>query len=925
MDGVLSRFESRLDERIVGREAELAAVSAFLRSGAAQPVALVLQGEAGMGKTSVLRAALAEAVGSELRVFVAWPAAGEMELPYVGLGDLLASVRSEVFAGLVDPQRAALEAALVRQASTAPVEEHALSRGLLELLRFEAARAEILVVVDDVQWLDRSTASALSFALRRLGSAPLRVLLAMRTESGAPAELPLGLADWERVQRLEIGPLSTTELGAVIRKSVGKQLARPQLEALARDSRGNPMLALELAQRDPGRGRETAPTLTRALNARLPRADSGARAALGVAACALRPSTDLLLCAGVERSDLRAAMESGMLIADGERLSFAHPLLATVVYEALLPDERREIHAKLATASASLVERGHHVSRSAIAPDAIAAETLELAAGEAARLGDHAGAAAFLLRAAELSVEPGGEVAHGLELRAATELDMAGDVEAAAAIARRLVDRLPPGIARARARELLVFCSVGPGFSFEDALAELALAVEDAGDDEAARADLHALMAEISSGLFRFQDAAAQARTAIGLAERVADSATAVTALSELGIAECMLGGGVSEASRAAYARWDGNAVSLSNSPGLNLAVVMVIATAFEEAEQIATHELALAEERGLEPIECMARGVAAEAQLRAGSWAEAHRNARMALEHARQAAYGQAVTGASYALAMIEALLGHHEEARSLATHALAEADRTQDLWHRISHRAVIGLLALGEDRPQEAVDVLTPAWALMLGSELGDLSFLPVAQVLGEALVAVGRLDDALDVARTLRGCPAGERPWCRAMAGRLEALVASAGGDSDAAREAIAAALESHAELPEPFEHARTVHIAGRIERGARQWGAARAALVDALERFDALGAAGWAEKTAADIARLPGRRPAAEGALTVTEERVARRAASGLSNKEIAAELFVSVHTVEKHLSHAYAKLGTRSRNELARRLDEPGAS
>ena len=154
---------------------------------------------------------------------------------------------------------------------------------------------------------------------------------------------------------------------------------------------------------------------------------------------------------------------------------------------------------------------------------------------------------------------------------------------------------------------------------------------------------------------------------------------------------------------------------------------------------------------------------------------------------------------------------------------------------------------------------------------------------------------------------------------MAGRLDGLVASARGDHVAARSAIAAALEAHADLPEPFEHARTLHIAGRIERGARNWGAARVALVDALERFDQLGAARWSEKTAADLARLPGRRPVDKRELTTREREVAELAASGLANKEIAKRLFVSVNTVEKTLSKTYAKLGVRSRTELARKF------
>jgi DNA-binding NarL/FixJ family response regulator len=151
---------------------------------------------------------------------------------------------------------------------------------------------------------------------------------------------------------------------------------------------------------------------------------------------------------------------------------------------------------------------------------------------------------------------------------------------------------------------------------------------------------------------------------------------------------------------------------------------------------------------------------------------------------------------------------------------------------------------------------------------------------------------------------------------MAARLDALVASARGDNAAAREHLAAALAAHAELPEPFEHARTMYILGRVERRARSWGAARAALVDALERFDQLGAALWAEHVAADLAALPGRRPVSDGGLTAREREIAELVASGMSNKAIAARLFVSVRTVEANLSKVYAKVGVRTRTELA---------
>jgi len=154
---------------------------------------------------------------------------------------------------------------------------------------------------------------------------------------------------------------------------------------------------------------------------------------------------------------------------------------------------------------------------------------------------------------------------------------------------------------------------------------------------------------------------------------------------------------------------------------------------------------------------------------------------------------------------------------------------------------------------------------------------------------------------------------------MANRVEGLAASAQGDHEGARRAVAAALDAHAELPEPFELARTVHIRGRIEHRARNWGAARVALTDALDRYDQLGAARWAEHTTADLARLPGRRPNDGEGLTAREREVADLVAAGLSNKEVAARLFLSVRTVESNLSRVYAKLGVRSRASLGRAL------
>src|SRR5579862_2301029 len=279
---------------VVGRDVELAAVGSFLAREAG-PAALIVEGEAGIGKTTIVRRALELAPAEDLRVFAARPAAGEAELPYVGLGDLLASVHATRFAVLAPPQRAALEAALARDTSNAGVDASALARALLELLRLEGADGDLLIVVDDVQWLDRATVAALTFALRRLGETPLRLLVAERTELGRGlSDPPLGLADWPNVRRLEVRPLSTTELGAVLRARLGISPPRPALEALRRESGGNPLFALELAQRDPA-GPGGAVTLGSALTERMRALDSDARVAVSFAAAALRPSADVLL------------------------------------------------------------------------------------------------------------------------------------------------------------------------------------------------------------------------------------------------------------------------------------------------------------------------------------------------------------------------------------------------------------------------------------------------------------------------------------------------------------------------------------------------------------------------------------------------------------------------------------------------------
>jgi DNA-binding NarL/FixJ family response regulator len=888
---------------ILGRAGELDQVYAFLDDGTAAARALVLCGEAGIGKTTIWRAGARHAQERGLRSFVAQPAESEAGLPYAALGDLLAPVPDDAFDRLPPQQRAAVAAAVARAEPTGPVDQHALARAVVELF----SEGPLLVAIDDVQWLDGPTASALTFALRRLGSSSLRVLLSVR---GPAAGSPLRLEGWEQSPRLiEVGPLAPTELGALLREALGVDLPRPRVELLARASGGNPMFALELARQPSG----ALPSFAQALAARIRELDPVGLAAVTTASAALQPTIELLIEAGVEEVGIRSALEAGIFVRKGDALSFAHPLLASAAYETLLPTERRDVHARLANVSSGPIERAHHVSRSATGPSETAAETLDAGAHVASELGDHAGAASFLLRAAELSPDAGWRRA-----RAAAELDAAGDVEAAADLARDVRDEAPPGPARAAARRTLVYAAIGTTMLYEEALSELSLALADAGDDPVEAATIHLQLADITMTIWRMAESRRHLEAALELGERAGAADLVTAALAETGFLDSMRGLGVTESALRAYERWDGSYVSSNAySPRLSLGCARMHAGEFAAAARLFEAELAAGDERGLETVEVVARSHLAEAQTRAGDWAAAVVNARLCLEHGRQAGNAQTSVASASQLAYVRALLGDHDAAREIALDGVARTEAIRDVWYETVHRGVLGLVALTEDDPEGAIAVLEPAWARMQEAGIGNPSIFPVAHVLGEAYAAAGRLDDALALAAALRAIP---HPWCRAMAGRCEALVASARGDHDGARAALDAALVAHDELPEPFERARTLHLQGRIERRARNWAAARSALTEALTEFDALGAARWAEKAAADLARLPGRRPSSTGELTQTESNVAALVAQGLSNKEVAARLFVSVRAVEANLSRIYAKLGIRSRTELARTFD-----
>ena len=198
------------------------------------------------------------------------------------------------------------------------------------------------------------------------------------------------------------------------------------------------------------------------------------------------------------------------------------------------------------------------------------------------------------------------------------------------------------------------------------------------------------------------------------------------------------------------------------------------------------------------------------------------------------------------------------------------------------------------------------------------------PVAPDLVTALAELGELDEARSVADRLQEeAERQEHPWGLASAKRCAAVVRLAAGTYDeAAAGDLAQAAAAYEQLGLRGDAAHSLLLLGRAQRRLKKWGGARESLERAAAAFEALGSPGWEEEARSELARVGARRPTPSGELTPAERRVVELAADGSSNKEIALALFVSVRTVEAHLTHAYAKLGVRSRAQLARRLSEP---
>ena len=330
---------------------------------------------------------------------------------------------------------------------------------------------------------------------------------------------------------------------------------------------------------------------------------------------------------------------------------------------------------------------------------------------------------------------------------------------------------------------------------------------------------------------------------------------------------------------------------------------------------------LALADERGELWSYVVVRLHLCELELRAGDLETASR----LLDEWAESSEGELLVAPSYerCRALLAVGRGDLDEAEAWAARALVGAEATGARWQQLETLRAEGTAALLAHDPERAADSLREVWEHTQREGVEEPGAFPVAPDLVEALVESGALDEARDVTDRLRVLAERQaHPWGLATVTRCEALVQR---DAEAGIEALAGleeAAEAYGGLGLRFDRARTLILLGRAQRRRKKWAAARRALEEAVAGFEELSSIGWVEEARSELARVGARRPRPKGELTPAERRVVDLAVEGLSNKEIARALFVAVNTVEVHLSHAYAKLGIRTRTQLARALSRP---
>lgn len=929
-----------MSKMVVGREMELTAIDRFLDGLLRGSATLLIEGTAGIGKTTILQTAARHADEHGARILSSRPGPSETRLTYAGLLDLLDSVEDDVFATLPLPQRRALDAALLRgDAEGRSADQRSIATGFLSVLRTLSISTPVILVIDDIQWLDGPSRHVVEFVMRRLENERIGLIAAARIDAETSSRAPFGTSlSTERVRHVRLGPLTVAALHDIIRVELGQTFARPMLVRIERTSEGNPFFALELArailesgESSSGSARLPVPDdLRELLTRRIGRLPVATQRALLMAAALSQPSIDVLDA----RAILRAKTAGIVNVDERGRVTFTHPLLASAVYGAARADRRREVHRDLAARVTNAEERARHLALATDGPNEEVAAALMEAARSARGRGAPDAAIELVELACDLTPPEDRETFLARRFELGRNLASAGDPHRAMSVLRALAAQAPPGPVRARALLLLGFLSEwADGSVIATGICEEALVA--AGDDIELRAEIHAAASRICD--HDAERKRSHARAALELTERgTAGSRLRAYALLAFAEAEFKAGQGIlhdvfEEASRLELAEEKADpvrAAGRSHTVHLYsdvrpsdrlLGILRVYADELGPARVVLEKERRAVTEYGDDAQLARTLGRLATVELRAGNWDLADRHVRDMSKVAERTGEGVVSHRRLTLEAELAALRGELATARKAASDALAIAESNGWPWEKAQALATLGFVDLTEgdaNSAREHLDRVDESYRAMGFGEPG--LFRHQADHV-EALVAsgdVGHAVEALD--RFEEQARVTARAGAVAVAARCRGLLCSAAGDLDAALRALETALAAHETDGVPFEFARTLLVKGQIHRRRKEKVLAREALARSVQMFDQLGSMSWAERARAELDRVGSRR-SDRHELTVTEERIASLAASGLTNREIAERAFLSPKTVESNLVRIYGKLGIHSRAELGRTM------
>jgi DNA-binding CsgD family transcriptional regulator len=914
---------------LYGRDVERAEIWTLLEDArASKSGALVLRGEAGIGKTALLEDARERT--ADMQVLRARGVESESELPFAGLHQLLRPALDHI-ERLPAPQAAALRGALGLEEGGAH-ESFLVFAACLSLLSELADRRPVLCLVDDAHWLDAGSSDALLFVARRLDAEGIVILFGAREGDVRAFESP-GLPS------LVLGGLDSGAAADVLRRGAGIDAVAAVRDRLMEQTRGNALALLELPSvltPDQLAGVEPLPEtlpLTRHVESvfleRVRRLPAETQQVLLVAAA--DDSADLglvtraaaLLDVGPRALD--AAEAAGLVVVRGVRCDFRHPLVRSALYEAASSSERRSVHRALADVLADDDEnadrRAWHLANSAVQHDETVLRALDAAAERAEGRAAHMTAAKALERAADLSDD---DASRGRRLAGAARCaSVAGADGHAVALANRAAPLVDEPLARADLARVLGLAEIRRGRPVEAVPTLLAAVREIASThpDKALDLLLDVFWAASEGGSLEAHGAI---RELAGTITPTADDEASVFIGNLLGGLTAISAGdsdrGVSllesalawaaSADEPRYVLWAGWAAVTLGDP--------------EQAEALFARGARLARARGAIGLLSTALRLMGLQHFLAQRFDRSALACGEAVQFARDIGAENHLPAPLAILAEIGAIHGDHDEARLRADEALEGATARG-----------LALAAVWAYRALAAIDLAGGRWL----EALERLEFLEAQRLAGVLHPLVletmpDRVEAAVRAGLPERGRTAlaayetwaeqSGRPRARSRLEGCRALLADGAGATEHYEEAVSLGTDAA-----PFDLARVQLLYGEHLRRQRRRADSRMQLRAALEGFERVRAEPWAERARGEL-RATGETARKRDAsridqLTAQELQIARFVSEGLTNKEVAAQLFLSPRTIDSHLRNVFSKLGVKSRTQLARLpLGEDGA-